>query len=376
MNDFEIIDFGDEFVEDNNLVDKIDSVSEEEDSDDDIELEDEEDSIGINSDLVDDDNIDELELTDEEKEAIKDKKKKAEVKENSDEESDEESDDSEESDELDPLKVFALELKQKNLIDIPEDWDGDEEALFEAYNKTTEDKAIQLVKEKYQVDNPKVDAVLNYIANGGNIDNYINLQSELSWVEADINDEDTASALVKTYLISVKNLDEEEATELVEGYVEKNKLFPQAEKIQTELKKLKETKEQQLIEAQEDYARREREYFMDTTNKIKSIIVTGKSGGTVIAKNKKADFENFIFTPSPIKNEKGEVVGQMSGFKKTLNEYLNNPDKFVELAYKLYEGLSDTSSKVEAESKAKSNLAAALRKRVDKPPVSKIEFLN
>jgi hypothetical protein len=158
MNDFEIIDFGDEFVEDNNLVDKIDSVSEEEDSDDDIELEDEEDSIGINSDLVDDDNIDELELTDEEKEAIKDKKKKAEVKENSDEESDEESDDSEESDELDPLKVFALELKQKNLIDIPEDWDGDEEALFEAYNKTTEDKAIQLVKEKYQVDNPKVDA--------------------------------------------------------------------------------------------------------------------------------------------------------------------------------------------------------------------------
>lgn len=375
MDDFEIIDFGDEFVDDNNLVDKIDSVSEEEDADNDIELEDEEDSVAINSDLVDDDNIDELELTDEEKEAIKNKKKKAEVKEET-EESDDDSDESEETDEVDPLKVFALELKQKNLIDIPEDWDGDEDALFEAYNKTTEDKAVQLVKEKYQVDNPKVDAVLNYIANGGNIDNYINLQSELSWVEADINDEDTASALVKTYLISVKNLDEEEATELVEGYVEKNKLFPQAQKIQSELKQLKETKEQQLVEAQEEYARREREYFMETTNKIKSIIVTGKSGGTVIAKNKKADFENFIFTPSPIKNEKGEVVGQMSGFKKTLNEYLNNPDKFVELAYKLYEGLSDTSSKVEAESKAKSNLAAALRKRVDKPPVSKIEFLN
>lgn len=375
MDDFEIIDFGDEFVDDNNLVDKIDSVSEEEDADNDIELEDEEDSVAINSDLVDDDNIDELELTDEEKEAIKNKKKKAEVKEET-EESDDDSDESEETDEVDPLKVFALELKQKNLIDIPEDWDGDEDALFEAYNKTTEDKAVQLVKEKYQVDNPKVDAVLNYIANGGNIDNYINLQSELSWVEADINDEDTASALVKTYLISVKNLDEEEATELVEGYVEKNKLFPQAQKIQSELKQLKETKEQQLVEAQEEYARREREYFMETTNKIKSIIVTGKSGSTVIAKNKKADFENFIFTPSPIKNEKGEVVGQMSGFKKTLNEYLNNPDKFVELAYKLYEGLSDTSSKVEAESKAKSNLAAALRKRVDKPPVSKIEFLN
>jgi len=238
MDDFEIIDFGDEFVDNNNLVDKIDSVSEEEDTDNDIELEDEEDSVAINSDLVDDDNIDELELTDEEKEAIKNKKKKAEVKEET-EESDDDSDESEETDEVDPLKVFALELKQKNLIDIPEDWDGDEEALFEAYNKTTEDKAIQLVKEKYQVDNPKVDAVLNYIANGGNIDNYINLQSELSWVEADINDEDTASALVKTYLISVKNLDEEEATELVEGYVEKNKLFPQAQKIQSELKQLK-----------------------------------------------------------------------------------------------------------------------------------------
>lgn len=370
--EFEIITFSDEFVEDSNLMNKIDTVNEEFEEED-VELEDEDDSIAINSDLVDEENIDDLELTDEEKEAIK-KRKSKEVSSNDPEEEEEETNDDEDA--IDPLKAFALELKEKNLIDLPEDWDGDEDKLFEAYSKTTEDRAIQLVKEKYQVDNPKVDGVLNYLANGGNIDEYINLQSGLSWVDADINDEDNASALVKTYLISVKNLDEEEASELVEGYVEKNKLFTQAEKIQTELKRLKESREEELIQAQTEYARREREYFLETTNKIKATIISGKSGNTVIAKNKKADFENFIFTPTPIKNEKGEVVGQMSGFKKTLNEYLNNPDKFVELAYKLYEGLSDESVKVEAESKAKSKLAMALKNKANKTPSNKIEFLN
>lgn len=370
--DFEILEFNDNFISDDNLTNKIDILNEttEDDSEDD-------ETDLINSELVDEDNVDELDLSDEEKQLILDKKAKS-KKEDSEESEEEEVEEDSDDEEVNPIKVFATELAEKNLLNLPEDWDGDEDALFEAYENTIEERALQVVKQAYKVDDPKVDGVLKFLKNGGNIDEYIATYEQTNWVDVNIEDEDNATALVQNYLINVKGLDEEESEELVNGYKEKGKLFNQASKIQSELQSFRETQQQKLIESQEEYMKLQREQYFNTVSKIKEVIHKGKSNNVVIAKSEKSNFEDFIFTPMEIKNEKGQVMGTATGFKKVLNEYLNDPEKMVALAYKLYEGLSDKSDKIESESKAKSKLAETIKKASGKvkPERIKLEFIN
>jgi hypothetical protein len=279
---------------------------------------------------------------------------------------------------LEPLKVFASELQEKNLLNLPEDWDGNEETLFEAYEQTLEERALNIVKNVYKVEDPKVDGVLRFIKDGGNIEDYINLYSETNWVDVDIEDEDNATALVKTYLSSVKNLEDEEVDSLVEGYKEKGKIFNQASKIQADLKVFREKQEEGLIKSQQEYARIQREEYTKSVNKIRETIQKGKSENIVIAKNQKNNLEDFIFSPQEIRNDKGEVVGKATKFKQVLNTYLSDPEKMVALAYKLYEGLSDKSDKIEVASKEKSKLAESLKRASGKvkPDTMKLEFIN
>lgn len=371
--DFEILEFNDNFISEDTLTHKIDTLNEitEDDSD-------EEETDLINSDLVDEDNVDELDLSEEEKKLILDKKAKNSKEESNESEDVEVEEDSDDDEEASPIKVFATELAEKNLLNLPEDWDGDEEALFEAYENTIEERALQVVKQAYKVDDPKVDGVLKFLKNGGNIDEYIATYEQTNWVDVNIEDEDNATALVQNYLINVKGLDEEESEELVNGYKEKGKLFNQASKIQSELQSFRETQQQKLIESQEEYMKLQREQYFNTVSKIKEVIQKGRSNNVVIAKSEKSNFEDFIFTPMEIKNEKGQVMGTATGFKKVLNEYLNDPEKMVALAYKLYEGLSDKSDKIESESKAKSRLAESIKKASGKvkPEKIKLEFIN
>jgi len=371
--DFEILEFNENFISDDNLTDKIDILNQSEDS----EEEDDEKEL-INSDLIDDENLEDLDLSEEEKEIILKKKEKEskQIKEEEDLSEEDSEDDSDE--EASPLKIFASELAEKNLLNLPEDWDGNEEALFEAYEQTLEEKANQIIKQAYKVDNPKVDGVLKFLKNGGNIDDYVATYEQSNWVDVNIEDEDNAIALVTTYLKNVKSLDDEEANALVQGYNDKGKLFTRAEEIQTELKAFREKEQQKLIDSQEEYMKQQRDQYFKTVSKIKEVIQVGKTNNVVIAKNEKNNFEDFIFTPLEIKNEKGEILGTATGFKKVLNEYLSDPEKMVALAYKLYEGLTDKSEKIETESKIKSKLADALKSKSGKVKTEKIklEFIN
>jgi hypothetical protein len=354
--DFEILEFNENIIKDDNLTDKIDSLNESE-----INEDEESENDLINSDLIDDENLDELDLSEEEKKTILNKKSKDNSEELDEEESSEE-DDTEDNE--NPLKVFASELAERRLLNLPEDWNGDEESLFDAYESTIEEKALQMVKQAYKVDDPKVDGVLKFLKHGGNIDEYISTYEQTNWVDVNIEDEDNATALVKNYLISVKGLDAEESDELVKGYTEKGKLFTQASKIQADLQSFREDQQQKLIESQEEYMKIQREQYIKTVGKIREVIQRGKSNNVIIAKNEKSNLEDFIFSSL--------------GFKKVLNEYLSDPEKMVALAYKLYEGLSDKSDKVEIASKEKSKLAEILKRNAGKVKTEKIklEFIN
>lgn len=364
----EIIDFGDAFIDDASLMEKIDAVA---------ETDNEEDTTILNTDLVDDEDSEDLDLTEEEKEKVK--KAKSKKEEPVEEVEETETIENTEEVEVSPLKIFALELKERHLLDIEEDWDGDEEALFEAHAATQERRALELAKSKYKIEDPRVDSFLNYVANGGDINNYIQTESEYAWIESDIEDEDNATILVKNYLKHVKNLDDEEASDMIESYKEKGRLFSQAGKVQTELRQIRERNQEELIQSQEAFAAEQKRVFKETTNKIRTIIQAGKAGNVALNKNKKSQFENFIFTPVDIKNDKGVVVNQMTEFKKVLNDYFNDPEKFVQLAYKMFEGFNDTAANTEADSRARTKLADALKSKVRKQAVSspeKIEFVS
>jgi deoxyribodipyrimidine photolyase len=161
-------------------------------------------------------------------------------------------------------------------------------------------------------------------------------------------------------------------------YKEKGKILNQARKIQADLKVFREKQEEELIKSQQEYARIQREEYTKSVNKIRETIQKGKSENIVIAKNQKSNLEDFIFSPQEIKNDKGEVVGRVTKFKQVLNNYLSDPEKMVALAYKLYEGLSDKSDKIERASKEKSKLAESLKRASGKTKSDtiKLEFIN
>ena len=359
--ELEILDFGSDLIKDESLVNKIDAINEDEQEVETI----------VNEDLIEDELQNELDLSEEEIENLKKNKSKSKVEIEKNLDEDEESDiqkdkEDESSEEENPLKIFALELKERNLVELEDDWDGDEEALFEAYAKTADKRALETIKSSYQIEDPRVDGFLKYLKSGGDINNYITLEKEFSWVNVDIENEDNAKLLVTNYLKQLKKLDDEEASEIVEGYLEKGKLSSQALKIQNDLINLKAKQEEDLIKAQESFEKEQRALFIEQTNKIKSTIQTGKAGNTVIPRSKKIEIENFMFAPVDIKNSKGEIIGKATGLKKVLNDYFNDPEKLVELAYKLYEGFSDSSVKTEAESKAKTKLAEVLKAKAKK----------
>ena len=372
-DDFEILDFGEDIIE------SIDTITPDPEKNEDLENS---DNI-LNEDLITEKNKDDLELTPEELEAYNKKLAEKETDEDSNNEdsSNIESgkedpeliEDSENIDDLedsDALVIFAKELKERNILDIEDDWNGDEEALYDAYIKTAEVKAEQLAKERYQLDNPKVDAVLQYLKHGGNIDKYIQQEQNFNWINLDVEQEDSAKLLVKTYLQDLKQLDESDVNKMIESYIEDGVLSSKASKIQSALQEQQEAQIAQMVEAQEKYHNEQRELFKQQTTKIKGLIDTGKAGNFVINKNKKKDLENYIFTPVDIKNENNEVVGRTTEFKQVLGEYVNDPEKLVQLAYLLFEGLENPTLQKQAEKKVRNKLSKALKSKVKKQTIT------
>lgn len=265
-----------------------------------------------------------------------------------------------------PLILFAKELKERQILNSETDIE-DEDTLFQAMEKSIEQKANEKLELEFgYLSDEKVKGFLNYLKNGGNVDDYIQIEQNLT-TDIDLENDEEVDEFLHYYLENFNNIKEKEDREdFIENLRVKGKI---KEKTQGFLSNLETLKEQEKIRIQTEQANKIAELKRkqeENASTIKSLITKGDIEGIEIKKSKRESFENFLFKPI-VKEINGKKVATTE-FKEKFDEYTKNPVKFTRLAYELFENFSNQSLKEKVESETKSKLMQALNK---KKPIEK-----
>ncbi len=270
------------------------------------------------------------------------------------------------------LKAFASELKSRNILETESEIE-DEDTLFQEFEKTIDKKAIEKISAEYDLSNPQIKSVLEYVKNGGNINTYIQLQQDFS-TEVDMEDEDSMTEFVNDCLKELNNIeDEEDRIDLIENLKVKGKLKEKTEYFQSFINKQKEQTEKELFQKQEEKRIQLETQRASQDKLIKDSIKSGNINGFKINASKKTDFENFLYKPV-VKEVNGKKI-QVTQFKERFDEYLQDPLKFTRLAYELFENFSNETIKETTEKKVQSNFITKLKEREAKQNYNTLETL-
>lgn len=144
----------------------------------------------------------------------------------------------------------------------------------------------------------EVEALDNFVKNGGNLRDYFEIDGELDLEEISIEDDEVNQKLVVKEFLKEKGFNAKQIEKKLSKYEDAGLLEDEAEDALEALKEIKEQKKQQLLKDQENQAReaakRQQEYFNSVVNEIKGM--QDIRGIKIPEKDKKALLE-YIFKP-------------------------------------------------------------------------------
>ena len=275
----------------------------------------------------DDDNIDIIdsaaeELTDEELEALRNPKKKDDKKDDIDEtvkdddvesepkkknkktETDLDADTQKEDDNNDnepdyesednAVSTFFSVMAEKFGWDIEEDEDipTTPEELVEYFQQVVEENSVPRYASE------EVEALDNFVKNGGNLRDYFEIEGELDLENIDIEEDENNQKLVVKEFLKEKGFSTKQIEKKLSKYEDAGLLEDEATDALEALKEIKEQKKQQLLQDQEKASKqakqRQQEYFNTVVNEIKGM--DNIRGIKIPEKDKKILLE-YIFKP-------------------------------------------------------------------------------
>lgn len=275
----------------------------------------------------DDDNIDIIdsaaeELTDEELEALRNPKKKDDKKDDVDEtvkdddvelepkkknkktETDSDADTQKEDDNNDnepddesednAVSTFFGVMAEKFGWDIEEDEDipTTPEELVEYFQQVVEENSVPRYASE------EVEALDNFVKNGGNLRDYFEIEGELDLDNIDIEEDENNQKLVVKEFLKEKGFSTKQIEKKLSKYEDAGLLEDEATDALEALKEIKEQKKQQLLQDQEKASKqakqRQQEYFNTVVNEIKGM--DNIRGIKIPEKDKKILLE-YIFKP-------------------------------------------------------------------------------
>lgn len=275
----------------------------------------------------DDDNIDIIdsaaeELTDEELEALRNPKKKDDKKDDVDEtvkdddvelepkkknkktETDSDADTQKEDDNNDnepddesednAVSTFFGVMAEKFGWDIEEDEDipTTPEELVEYFQQVVEENSVPRYASE------EVEALDNFVKNGGNLRDYFEIEGELDLENIDIEEDENNQKLVVKEFLKEKGFSTKQIEKKLSKYEDAGLLEDEATDALEALKEIKEQKKQQLLQDQEKASKqakqRQQEYFNTVVNEIKGM--DNIRGIKIPEKDKKILLE-YIFKP-------------------------------------------------------------------------------
>lgn len=179
-------------------------------------------------------------------------------------------------------------------------WDLDEddnvpstpEELVDYFQSVIEENSVP------QYASEEVEALDNFVKNGGNLRDYFEIDGELNLEELNIEDDETNQKLVVKEFLKEKGFNTKQIEKKLSKYEDAGLLEDEAQDALEALKEIKEQKKQQLLREQENHAReaykRQQDYFNSVVNEIKGM--DDIRGIKIPEKDKRALLE-YIFKP-------------------------------------------------------------------------------
>lgn len=274
---------------DDNNIDIIDSAAE--------ELTDEELEALRNPKKKDDkkDDVDETVKDDVEPEPKK-KNKKTETDLDTDTQKEDDNNDNEPDDESEDnaVSTFFSVMAEKFGWDIEEDEDipTTPEELVEYFQQVVEENSVPRYASE------EVEALDNFVKNGGNLRDYFEIEGELDLENIDIEEDENNQKLVVKEFLKEKGFSTKQIEKKLSKYEDAGLLEDEAIDALEALKEIKEQKKQQLLQDQEKASKqakqRQQEYFNTVVNEIKGM--DNIRGIKIPEKDKKVLLE-YIFKP-------------------------------------------------------------------------------
>lgn len=275
---------------DDNNIDIIDSAAE--------ELTDEELEALRNPKKKDDkkDDVDETVKNDDVEPEPKKKNKKTETDLDTDTQKEDDNNDNEPDDESEDnaVSTFFSVMAEKFGWDIEEDEDipTTPEELVEYFQQVVEENSVPRYASE------EVEALDNFVKNGGNLRDYFEIEGELDLDNIDIEEDENNQKLVVKEFLKEKGFNTKQIEKKLSKYEDAGLLEDEATDALEALREIKEQKKQQLLQDQEKAAKqakqRQQEYFNTVVNEIKGM--DNIRGIKIPEKDKKILLE-YIFKP-------------------------------------------------------------------------------
>lgn len=261
------------------------------------ELTDEELDKIRNNNGKDEDTTDTEEKSDEEdiqpKKVKKDKNEQTQVKDDVVDD-EQEQDIDENTDETNSVTSFFEALSDRMGWEIEEDEEvpSTPEELVEYFKNVIEENSVP------QYSSDEVEALDNFVRNGGNIRDYFQIDGDIDLENIDITEDETNQKLIVKEFLKEKGFSVKQIDKKISKYEDAGLLEDEAEDALEALKEIKQQKKQQLLEDQEKQAvyakKRQQEYFNSVVNEIKGM--DNIRGIKIPEKDKKVLLE-YIFKP-------------------------------------------------------------------------------
>lgn len=179
-------------------------------------------------------------------------------------------------------------------------WDIDEEDEIPSTPEELVDYFQSVIEENSvpQYASEEVEALDNFVKNGGNLRDYFEIDGELDLEDFSIEDNEVNQKIILKEFLKEKGYSNKQIDKKLTKYEDAGLLEDEAEDALEALKEIRENKKQQLLKDQENQAkeaaRRQQEYFNSVVNEIKGM---QDIRGIKIPEKDKKQLLEYIFKP-------------------------------------------------------------------------------
>lgn len=202
------------------------------------------------------------------------------------------------------------------------------ENLINYFSKVIEEDS------KPQYASEEVEALDNYVKQGGDLAKYLQIDAELDLDEIDLDDETNQKLVVKS-LLREKGFNEKQIDKKISKYIDAGLLEDEAQDAIEDLKEIKEQKKEQLLAEQkrayEQYRQRQQDFCDNVVTEIKNL---KNIRGIAIPEKDKKVLMDYILKPDSDGKTKYQKDYAKGGVKNLIESayFTMNADKLINAA--------------------------------------------